>query len=480
MRILFVTEINRTLISSGYLSLATMYLSAILKRDGHQCDVSPVNYKEAKRTFTEFCSDIVAYSAFTGLHVPMVELNRKLKKKFNFFSMFGGHHPTFFPELIEEDGIDAVCQKEGFKAVPALINSIEKFKDITTIPNWWIKKDGKIYKNKIAPQIKSLDSLPFPDRSIFDKYSAYRNSKSFSFMAGFGCPYKCTYCFNHVANKMLRTGDRIIRRRSVDNVIREINEVKKKYPLKFVLFRDEIFTLNKNWIEEFSRKYPAEVGLPFNCVVRANHITEKIMDDLKSAGVFSISFGIESGNDFLRNNILKRNMNKETILRAAKIMHDKEVPFFTFNLLGIPGETFDMALETWELNVKCRPSGSWPYLFYPYPLTELHDYALENNYLDKEKKIDYLSTYHDKSILNLKDKREIENFHKLFPIAVEFPFLIYVIKYMVKLPLRDLYNIIRKVWRAYIANSRYYPKTAKQSLKEGAAIILDVVFRSKA
>jgi radical SAM superfamily enzyme YgiQ (UPF0313 family) len=475
-----MTEINKTLIFSGFLSFGTMYLSAILKKAGHQCDVTSVDYNEAEQVFMEFSPDIVAYSAFTGLHVPMVEINRKLKKKFKFFSMFGGPHPTFSPELIEEEGIDAICRAEGFEAVPNLVNKLERGEDITQTPNWWIKEEGRIYKNPIAHQVKSLDELPFPDRGIFDKYPSYTENKSFSFMTAFGCPYNCTYCFNHQVHKMLVKGDRIIRRRSVDNVIEEIKQVRKQYPLQYILFRDEIFTVNKKWVKEFSIKYSREIALPFYCVLRANHVTEEIVDDLKKAGVYNVTFAIEAGNDFIRNTVLKRNMSREAILKASKILNDKKVPFFTYNMIGTPGETFDMALETWELNIKCRPSGTWSYLVYPYPRTELHNYAVSNGYLDEGKTNEFLMTYHDKSILNLKDKRKIENFHKLFSIAVEFPFLIHIIIFLVKLPLHNFYNLIRKLWRGYTSYTKVYPRTVRQSFVELISGAFDVVFKSKA
>jgi len=481
LRVLLVTEINKTLIFSGFLSFGTMYLSAVLKKAGHQCDVTSVDYDEAEGVFREFSPDIVAYSAFTGLHLPMVEINRRLKKKFDFFSMFGGPHPTFSPELIEEEEeIDAICRGEGFEAVPGLVDKLQKGEDITRTPNWWIRKDGRIYKNPVGRQIGSLDDLPFPDRSIFDKYPSYRKTKSFSFMSAFGCPYNCTYCFNHQLHRMLAKGDSIIRRRSVDNVIEEIKQVRAKYPLEYVLFRDEIFTLNKNWVKEFSEKYSKEIGLPFYCVLRANHVTGEIIDDLKRAGLYNVTFAVEAGNDFIRNKVLKRNMSKEAILRAARILHDRKVPFFTYNMIGSPGETFEMALETWDLNVKCRSTGTWAYLVYPYPKTELYDYAVSNGYLDEEKAGEFLSTYHDKSILNLKDKREIENFHKLFSIAVEFPFLIHIIKFMVRLPLHNFYNVIRKLWRGYTSYVKVYPRTARQSFTELISGAVDVILKSKA
>lgn len=479
-RILFVTEINKTLLSSGYISFSIMYLSALAKKAGHQCEVTPVEYKEVERIFREFSPDIVAYSAFTGPHVPMININHKLKQKYKFFSMFGGPHPTYFPEVIEEGGIDAICIGEGFEAFTNFLDKLEKGEDITQTPNWWVKKNGKVYKNPVAHQVKYLDELPFIDRSIFDKYPYYKNSKSISFMTSLGCPYKCSYCFNHLAHKMLKDGDKIIRQRSVNNVIEEIKQVKSKYPLEFVEFRDDIFALNKKWIKEFSIKYPREIGLPFVCLIRPNLVTEDIIDDLKKAGVYHIAIAIEAGNDYIRNVVLKRNMSRETILKAAQIMHDRNVKFLVYDLLGNPGETFDTVLETWDLTVKCKPSFAWASLMTPYPRTDIYDYAVANGYLDPEKLKKYPDTYHEYSILKLPDKRKIENFHKLFQLAVAFPSSISIIKILVNLPLGKFYNLIRKFLKGYSFKYKLYPKVARKSFKETVFIAFDTVFKSKA
>jgi radical SAM superfamily enzyme YgiQ (UPF0313 family) len=293
------------LLSGGFVSFASLWLSAVLKREGHQCDITNVNYKEAVEVIESFKSDILAYSAHTGFHVAMVELNRKLKKRYNFYSIFGGPHATYSPEIIEEDGIDAVCRGEGFEALPEFVNKLEKGEDITKVQNFWVKVDKKIYQNSHRPLIKNLDDLPFLDRSLYNKYKEYRWTKTASIMTSIGCPYKCTYCFNHLNHKMRLKGDRIVRQRSVDNVIEEIKQVRKRYPnIEYITFRDDIFIQNTKWAKEFAEKYPREVGLPFHALMRPELITEEIGDYLKKAGVHYVGTAVESGNDYLRNVIL--------------------------------------------------------------------------------------------------------------------------------------------------------------------------------
>ena len=479
MRILFVAEVNKTmLISGGFVTFGPMWLSALLRKDGHQCSLVGINYKEAEKACMEFKPDIVAYTAFTGGHTPMAEMNRELKKKFNFYSMFGGPHPTFSPEILEEEeGIDAICIGEGFEAMPEFVNKLEKGEDITNVKNFWVKVDNKIYKNPHRPLLKNLDVLPFPDRSLYDKYKYYRWARTATVMTSLGCPFKCSYCFNHQLHQMRLKGDAIYRQRSVDNVIEEIKQLRKDYPkTEYLIFRDDILMLNKNWGKEFAEKYSREIGLPFYCLMRPEIINEEIADSLKKAGCYYIGIGVESGNDYLRNVVLNRPMTKEQIINGLKLLHDRKIKFSMYNMLGVPGETMETVMETWELNVKCKPAFGDSFTLTPYPKTDIYNYAVANGYFDPN--IEYPITYHDNILIKLKDKRRIENFHYLFGVSVEFPFLMPIIKLLIRLPFGAVYNSVRKMWKGYCFRHRIYPY--KISLKEAISTIYDELFISQA
>ena len=118
-RILFIAHIDRTmLLSGGFVTFGPMWLSAVLKQDGHEITIAGIDYEEVEKTFREFKPDIVAYTTFSGGHIEYMEWNRRLKQKYKFFAMFGGPHVTFSPEMIEEDGVDGICRGEGFEAMP--------------------------------------------------------------------------------------------------------------------------------------------------------------------------------------------------------------------------------------------------------------------------------------------------------------------------------------------------------------------------
>jgi radical SAM superfamily enzyme YgiQ (UPF0313 family) len=234
-----------------------------------------------------------------------------------------------------------------------------------------------------------------------------------------------------------------VRRRSVDNVIEEIKAVRKKYPLRTITFTDDIFILDTKWLDEFFKKYSDEVGIPYVCYIRADLINEKIVRGLKESGCWAVCWGIESGNEYLRNAILKKRVTQVRILRTARLLKKYGIKMSVYNILGLPGETLDNALETLLLNIKIKVDWPWCSIFQPYPGTELTEYAKKKGYLDEGFSIDSLKpVYFTKSMLNQENICELENLQKLFYFLVKFPSLIPFAKHLIKLPLGKFFEIL--------------------------------------
>lgn len=444
MKILFITKYE-------YIEpLGIMYLSSMLKRHGYKCYFIDLKFeKDYINEVRKINPDVIAYSITTGKHRFFQEINSKLKEKFNFLSVFGGSHCTFFPEFINENGVDIICRGESEFALLELINKLKRGEDILKIENLWIKQYGKIYKNKLRNLIPKLDSIPYPDRELVNKYNHYKKMHRRTIITSRGCPFKCTYCFNHVYNKLYVGKGNVIRRRSVSNVINELKEVKNKYKPKRFWFVDDTFILNKQWTLNFCKKYKKEIKLPFICYVRANLVTEEIIKTLKEAGCITLVFAIESGNDYIRNKLLKRNMSEEQILNTAKFCNKYKINTYIQNMVGLPDETLENVWETIKLNIKCNPSYAWASIFQPYPETKLYNYSIDKGYIKKEE-LDLINeTYYKTSILKIDNKKEIVRLHHLFSTCVAFPFIIPLVKQLVKLPLDKFYFMIWKVHRAW-------------------------------
>jgi radical SAM superfamily enzyme YgiQ (UPF0313 family) len=349
-------------------------------------------------------------------------------------TVFGGPHPTFFPEIVEEAGVDVVCIGEGETALLELANAVDSKSEINQISNCWIKQGDRIIKNDIKPLIENLNSLPFPDRSIYyHKYPIMNRSQKI-FIAGRGCPYACTYCFNESLQKLYSGKGKYVRLRSVDNVISEIEGTCKAYKTRTVYMADDTFIINKSWLFDFLDKYQRKIGLPFICLVRADLITEEIVKKLKAANCYSVFFGIESGDEDLRKTVLNKKITDQQIVETAALLKKYRIKFRTYNMLGLPGETIEQAFKTVDLNTKIKTDYPWCSILQPYPKTAIREYAEKHGMLSDVDSSKFTKYFFKKSTLKPPNEKQLANLQKLFYWTVKFPFLKSAIKVLIKLP----------------------------------------------
>lgn len=432
--------------------MGIMCLIANVKRHGHESDLYLTNLEpNLFKAVADYKPDVIGFSVTSGSEPYYLELIRRLRKHASFVSIMGGPHPTFFPEIIEAPEVDIICRGEGDQALVELLDKMQAGADYSAIPNLWVKKDGQVVKNPMRPLVHDLDSLPFPDRDSFLKYYAYAHSSVKHFLAGRGCPYDCTYCFNHMLKKLYReeAGEsRYCRMRSVENVIQELESVRKRYPLKIVYFHDDLFIMNRAWLKEFAETYSRRVGLPMICYVRANLVNEDVVQALKKANCITIAMGIESGNEALRKQVLHREMSNAKILEAAGLFHKYGISIMTQNMVGLPDETIENAYETIRLNAQVKPAYAWASIFQPYPRTALYHYCVEKGYLSPSHQ--QHASYQVESPINTgRTKREFENLHKFFSLCIEKPSLIPLSRRLIRWPGNLVFNLIYRAFKGY-------------------------------
>ncbi|MBU0953710.1 MAG: B12-binding domain-containing radical SAM protein [Nanoarchaeota archaeon] len=443
--------------------LGIMYLSAVAKQAGHQTDLIATDLEDIHKKMKEYQPDILAYSLHTGEHPQIITFNNNLKKRYNFLSIFGGPHPTFFPEMIDSNGVDVIVIGEGEEAFVDLLNALQKKESINNIKNLWIKQaDGSVIKNPPRPLLQNLDELPLPDRELIYNYdkSLFDEGEK-RIISGRGCPFMCTYCFNKQMVDIYGKDWSKVRKRSVDNIIEEVLMIKEKYPLEFIKFNDDTFIMaDIKWLQELAEKWPKKIGIPWFCNVRANLVTPEVARLLKKGGCVSTFLAIESGNDEVRNGILKRYMSKDQIRNACKYLREEGIKYGFYNILGLPVENkFEVDMETLLFNIELKPTMAWSSLLTPYPRTWLGEYAKQHGYFDGDydmiranNKIESAITFKNK-----KEKRLVENLHKFFGITVSYPWLLPLTKQLIKLPQNKLFMYILMGWYGYTLKMRMSP-----------------------
>lgn len=436
-----------------YEYLGIMYLSSCLKRHGHDTQAFIWAGRGKTSAFLEelqrYRPDIAGFSIMTGSEHHALTLARELKRRMKVYTVFGGSHPTAVPDIVSAEGVDAVCLGEAERPLAQIVNLLAAGALPRDVPGAWFRIGGTIVRNPIAPLESDLDVIPRPDRSLYRrKYRTLRTRRA-AFITGRGCPYACTFCANPALAALYRGQGPTVRRRSVPDVISEIREVKLADKVTTVNFEDDTFILNRDWVLEFCEVYRREIGVPFSCHIRADLATEELVSALASAGCTTASFGIETGDAGLRERLLRKQLTDEQILGCAGLMKKHGIRIRSLNILGLPGETLEQAWKTVALNARVSPDFPSCSLFQPLPGTELRDYCLTNNLLEKGA-ADTVLSFFQGSPLILQNKREIINLHRLFYYAVKFPSLGRVVRRAIRCRPNKGYEALFLISRALI------------------------------
>ncbi len=471
MKILFVNHIPGSFVKDKE-PLGLMSLSAVLKQHGHEVRLCLPHMHEVQKILKEFPAQIVGYSITTGYHNFYLEFNDALRQtNNNILSVFGGPHPTFMPDFIEHsDNIDAICRGEGDFSFVEFVDRFASKADYHLTPNFYVRREGKIYKNETLDLVGNLDELPFPDRElIYDSYPSAAKSKVKNFLTLRGCPYNCSHCFNHCYNELYRGKGKILRRRSVENVIDEILDVSAKYPLELVYFRDDNFVLFPEWLEEFCLQYKKRIDIPFVCTSRLDLITDKMAKQMRQANCKSVEVGIEFGNDHIREDVLRRNMTRQQILNGTKIFKANKIRVLAENMIGIPSSTLENELETYSLNKQCSVYYANSSMLQPYFGTDIYKYSQKLKLIAKE--VDDISPeayLRGKSLLQLGNEKQRERLNKIMALSVRLRLPVWLVKFLIYLPLKPVYSIIHVLFKGY-SGSKLYP--FKTTLNEKVKIV---------
>jgi len=434
--------------------IGIMVLSATLKKHGHETAVFTSYDNDLVKSIIEYKPSLIGISSSTIEHVFAFDIAKRLKEAgCKAPIIMGGPHPTFYAEeSLAKEGLDGVCIGEGDELIVEVADRIERKDPYDDVKNLWIKKDGVIIRNEVRNLIADLDSLPFPDRGVyFNRYAALRKNPTATFIFGRGCPYKCSYCFNHLMMKINKGKGKPVRFPSVDYSIAQIKDVKDRYGFKWVQFNDDTINIDRKWFEELLIRYKKEIDVPFLCNIRVDNMDKDLVELMIHAGVDRVNFGVESGNEHIRREILNRAMTNEQLIKVGRMFTDRGVRVFTANMIGLPGETVENAFETIDVNRKIRPELAAFDILQPFPKTDIYDYCLKNNFIKKEAGMDDFSGFNcggwgaskeTGSVIVQDNIRELVNLQKFTALLVRHYWLKPIVRPLIKLKPNRFFDFI--------------------------------------
>jgi anaerobic magnesium-protoporphyrin IX monomethyl ester cyclase len=453
--------------------LGVGYISSSIARGGHRAKMILTNgsaRESAELVNKELSSGkyrVFGQSIIFGSHLYGAEVSRNVKMANpGIVSVLGGPAATFTPELLER-GFDAIVRYEGEGPFLEFCNALESGKDVGNIPNMWVKANPDLYRTEIRnlkkvtdiddPKYKDesgfdedrmrfvnaprrllegadLDAVPHPDRKILYDHPIFANGPIFHFMYTRGCAFRCTYCFEHVQHGEMKGKGQTVRRRAIDDFVNEVNGVRDMVgdKMKVVYLQDDVAGMSYKFdgAKEFADVYSKEVGLPMHIHTRLDLIARdpRIAEELARAGVTGAHVAIEAGNNYIRNDVHRRDMSTEQVREGSAALKANGVRLMTQNILGAPGESWDNMMETLDLNIDVGPTFASASVFQPYPGTTALEIAKAQGVMPARSLNELtdafeMESFYDGSILALEPefKHKISVLQRYFALAVHDP-----------------------------------------------------------
>lgn len=256
-------------------------------------------------------------------------------------AVFGGPHVSALKDKVLQafPEVDFVVVGEGEETLRELLTAgpfeSEQVRGLVTRA-----ADGEVYFTGHRDTLLDLDTLPFP---AYDKLAGfpqsyrlpifnYPKTPNTSCLSSRGCPYACSYCDRSVFRRSFRFN-------SAEYMVEHLRYLNRRFGIRHVNFYDDQFTFNRKRVVEFcERKQAAGLAMTFNCALRAEHIDLDLLRQMKAAGCWMASLGIESGDAEL---LAQHRQNPDLDMLAGKINLIKQAGIRTKGLImmGLPGET---------------------------------------------------------------------------------------------------------------------------------------------
>jgi anaerobic magnesium-protoporphyrin IX monomethyl ester cyclase len=388
--------------SWGVASLGPAFIAPFLRREGHEVSMIRVAegaaLSDVVRSIQAAAPSILGLSLTTRQWLRAREVVAAVRAAMDVPVIAGGLHPTFAPEqVLATPGFDYVCLGEGEEPMCDLLRVLGEKGRLPVlgkgIPNIWAK--GGV-RPPLRPPIEPLDAMPFVARDLLDeRYGVVQMTTQR------GCPFPCTYCAARMYDELYEgTGD-YGRRRSHENVLAEIDELRSRGQVNYITFLDDTFTIHHPWVRGYCKLHAERAKIPFSIHARVETVSAELLLLLAKAGCKHIVYGVESGSARVRREILRRPVDNQRFVDVFRWTREAGIGVVANYMLGIPGETRADVEETLALHDRLMPDDFGYFVFYPYPGTHLFKLCLERGYLPD----DYLDrpAVHRASILNLPD-----------------------------------------------------------------------------
>ncbi|MDP3995694.1 MAG: radical SAM protein [bacterium] len=350
------------------------------------CNAEQIGLDKVEGFLPETAPRFVGIGATTVLIGNALSLAEIIKKKYPETKIIvGGVHATLRPqEVLVRPQVDFIITGEGEYSFLDLLSG----KNPKEIKGIGFKENNRAVINPSGDCIPDINVFPLPayDLLPMDKYypasGSYKRKPSFGMITSRGCPGRCTFCKGNILGELIRF-------KSPERMIEEIEYLQKNYRIRDITFYDDTFTSSKKRVMEFCKLLKDKnIDLTWCCFSRVDTIDFEMLKEMKEAGCYQVMYGVESADPQILANINKKiSLAKveETVANTKKAGVEIRLAF----MLGNPGETEETIQKTINYAIFLDPDLVSFNITTPYPGTEMFKWAKDNNCLIHEKWSEY-------------------------------------------------------------------------------------------
>ena len=414
-------EVNSNLEENFYPSAACLYLAGMLRANNYEpmiVDLNNAVVHSQKEKYLDYCNKVVIDSLnkfkpdlvginclFSGAFPDVLEFAKTVKSHSPHLKIaIGGIHPTtFFKEILTNcNNIDYVAIGEGENSIIALAASIKTKNEnlLSLIKSFAYRdKDGVVRINREKNYIDDLDSLPMPAWDLVNlnkfemKLDHYYNPLKLpikfkaAIFSSRACPLACNFC------DMFLVMGKTHRKRSVKAIVDEIEFLNKSYGVNYFSFMDDQLTLNKAHIinlcnEILKRGLKIIADTPNGLWI--NSLREGVVAKMAEAGFVNCTLAIEHGDDYMRNKIIGKGLDRKKIFEVAKLLKKYKIMSNGMFIMGFPEDTNETLQRTYDMMDELQLDRATVSTLIPHPGTALFKQVVKDNLFLRKWNLDEL------------------------------------------------------------------------------------------
>lgn len=355
-------------------------LSGYLRSKGVQCRIIDLrlphrSMEDVYRHIDEAKPTLIGITGFTTEIPAANAVAEKVRVRWPHLPVaLGGPHATAVPEGVLSDypSIDACVVGEGENTTLQLLYTLaERNGNLSQVKGIAYRtRSGTVRVNEPQPQIDDLDSLPFP---AWDLFEIKHYSDVFMVSSSRGCPYPCYFCTPSYLGRKTRVRD-------FRKVVDEIEHIVRKYDARKIQFADATLSL----MEENTHRLCQEIidrrlneKIEWVCETRADSVSQPLLEKMKEAGCKWIALGVETGDERILRDVIKKGETKEHIKNAVSLAKNAGIKVRCFFLFGHYTETTATIRNTINFAIELNPDALSFGLLVPNPGSQFRKMAVE-------------------------------------------------------------------------------------------------------